>query len=96
MSLWLLLGAAVALGLITAVGIWSGRQVKSAEDFSGGSAKAGPAVVAGTIIGTLVGGSSTVGTSQLAFSFGLSAWWFTLGSGIGCLLLALFFHKRTQ
>lgn len=91
MSVWLIVGAAVALGLITAVGIYSGRQVKSAEDFSGGSAKAGPAVVAGTIIGTLVGGSSTVGTSQLAFSFGLSAWWFTLGSGIGCLLLALFF-----
>lgn len=91
MSVWLLLGGAVALGLITAVGIWSGRQVKSAEDFSGGSAKAGPAVVAGTIIGTLVGGSSTVGTSQLAFRFGLSAWWFTLGAGIACLILALFF-----
>ena len=49
------------------------------------------AVVSGTIIGTLVGGSSTIGTAQLAYHFGMSAWWFTLGGGIGCLLMGVFF-----
>ena len=47
----------------------------------------------GAILGTLVGGSSTVGTAQLAYNFGMSAWWFTLGGGIACLLLAIFFVK---
>ena len=40
-------------------------------------------------MGTLVGGASTVGTVQLAFLYGLSAWWFTLGSGLACLFLGL-------
>ncbi|MEI3535543.1 MAG: sodium:solute symporter family protein, partial [Bacilli bacterium] len=34
---------------------------------------------------------SLIGTAQLAFSFGMSAWWFTLGIGIGCLILTLFY-----
>ena len=47
----------------------------------------------GAIIGTLVGGSSTIGTAQLAYTYGFSAWWFTLGGGIGVLILGLFFAK---
>ena len=49
--------------------------------------------VAGSIAGTVVGGGATVGTAQLAYSSGLSAWWFTLGSGIGLLILAAFYAK---
>jgi SSS family solute:Na+ symporter len=41
-------------------------------------------------MGTLVGGSSTIGTAQLAFQYGLDGWWFTLGAGIACLLLGTF------
>jgi SSS family solute:Na+ symporter len=44
-------------------------------------------MVTGTITGVLVGGASTIGTTQLAFQCGMSAWWFTLGEGIACLLL---------
>ena len=50
-------------------------------------------IIAGIIMGTLVGGSSTVGTAQLAYNYGMSAWWFTLGGGIGCLILALVYIK---
>ena len=57
---------------------------------SGGSSSP---VVAGLIMGTLVGGSSTVGTAQLAYNYGLSAWWFTLGGGLACLILALAFVR---
>ncbi len=49
--------------------------------------------VASVIIGTLVGGASTIGTVQMAFKFGLAAWIFTLGSGIACLFLGLFFSR---
>ena len=54
-----------------------------------GGGKIGFGVVAGLIMGTLVGGSSTVGTAQLAYNYGMSAWWFTLGGGIACLVLAV-------
>ena len=81
------LGALLVLSLITGLGLYSGSRVKSAGDFAGGSKKAGAGIVAGSIIGTLVGGASTIGTAQLAFTFGFSAWWFTLGGGIACLIL---------
>lgn len=86
------IGAALVLLLMVGAGVYSGKQVKSAADFDGGhNAPAG--LVMGAIIGTLVGGSSTIGTAQLAYTFGFSAWWFTLGGGIGVLILGLFFAK---
>jgi SSS family solute:Na+ symporter len=87
------IGAVLVIALITVVGIYSGRHVKSESDFSTGGKKAGVGIVVGSIIGTLVGGASTIGTAQLAFSYGFSAWWFSLGGGIACLLLAVFFTK---
>jgi SSS family solute:Na+ symporter len=65
------------------------RTVKTATDFTLAGRKSGSWNVAGGIMGTLVGGASTVGTVQLAFLYGLSAWWFTLGSGLACLFLGL-------
>jgi len=64
------------------------RKAQSADDFILAGRKAGSWSVAGAIMGTLVGGASTIGTAQLAFLYGLSAWWFTLGAGLACLLLA--------
>ena len=52
--------------------------------------------VAWIIIGTLVGGAATVGTVQMAYRYGLAAWHFTLGSGLACLVLALFFSKALR
>ncbi len=85
------IGAVFVLALITGVGIYSGHKVKTSGDFSNGGGRAGAGIVAGTIMGTLVGGSSTIGTAQLAYKFGFSAWWYTLGAGIGCLMLGAFF-----
>ena len=45
-------------------------------------------------MGTLVGGSSTIGTAQLAFQYGLCAWWFTLGAGLACAVLGLGLARR--
>lgn len=91
-----LTGILLVLALIVGIGIYSGRKVKDASDFTSGGGKAGPWLVAGTIMGTLVSGQATVGTAQLAYSFGMSAWWFTLGSGVGCLILALGYAKRMR
>lgn len=91
LSLMHMIGMFITIVLILAVSLYSGRSVKSAADFDSGGGKAGAAVVSGAIMGTLVGGSSTVGTAQLAYDYGFSAWWFTLGGGIACAVLAFFY-----
>ena len=88
-SFYHILGIVLSVVLIEVVGIWSSRKVKTADDFSRAGGKAGTWVVCGTIMGTLIGGQSTVGTAQLAFTYGISAWWFTLGAALGCVALAI-------
>jgi len=86
MNTLLYVGLAATLLIIVGLSIWSGTRVKKG--------KRNPLpVVAGVITGTLVGGSSTIGTAQLAYQFGMSAWWYTLGAGISCLILALVYAK---
>lgn len=82
----LYIGIAVALVTIVGVSVYSGKMAKSKKG-------ANSYLVAGAIMGTLVGGSSTIGTAQLAYQYGMSAWWFTLGGGISCLILAIFYAK---
>lgn len=84
-----IIGIVLIILLIIGVGIYSGRMVSDASDFDTGGGKGGKWMVCGAIMGSLVSGQATIGTAQLAFDFGLSAWWFTLGSGIGCLILAV-------
>ena len=74
----------MTLAAIVALAVWTGAH-NTKKKGEGSNA----AIVAGVIIGTLVGGSSTVGTAQLAYTYGMSAWWFTLGAGISCLVLGL-------
>lgn len=80
---------AFALGL----GARAGRKTRTAEGFSLGGRSSGAGVVAGGIAGTVIGGAATIGTAQLAYSIGLSSWWFTLGSGIGFLIIGTFYAR---
>ena len=66
-GIWSVIGALAVVLLITFVGIRAGKKVKSAADFNTGSGM-GTFTVAGALIGTLVGGASTIGTAQLAFT----------------------------
>lgn len=84
------------LAVITGLGVASGRRVKSAADFATGGKSAGGLMVAGIITGTLIGGSSTIGTAELGSQFGFSAWWFTLGASAGCLILAFVYAKPVR
>lgn len=88
MSTMTIIGLVIALVGIVGLAIYTGAK-KSGGKKEGISS----IVVAGLIMGTLVGGSSTVGTAQLAYNYGMSAWWFTLGGGIACLVLALVYVK---
>lgn len=85
--------AALVLTLVVTLlpGIWAARRIKSADDYNVGGRSAGACLVAGSIIGTIIGGAATVGTAQLGFKLGLTAWWFTLGSGLALLIMAAFY-----
>ena len=87
-----ILGAVIILVLFIGIGIFSGKSVKNDSDFGGGR-NAGTLLIIGTILGTLIGGNSTIGTAQMAFTNGLSGLWFTIGSSAGCLVLGLIFAK---
>lgn len=85
-----LLGVVATVALLLAISWWSGRRVKDARTFITGG-NSGSWMVCGALLGTLAGGQSTIGTAQLAFCYGLSAWWFTIGAGLGALVLGLFY-----
>ena len=53
-------------------------------------------LVTGVLLGTLIGGSSTIGTAQLAFVYGNSALCFHLGALCGFLLLGFFYGTRIR
>ena len=89
MTLLHIIGIVLTVGLLLLAGLLSGRRAGGDKKFTTGGSTAGKWMVCGAIMGTLVGGQTTIGTAQLAFTFGFSAMWFALGSSIGCVLLAL-------
>ena len=71
--------SAVAVILAFALlGITKGRKT-AGKDFALSGRRASSWNVSGILLGALVGGASTVGTAEMAYVHGLSAWWFTLG-----------------
>lgn len=89
----MLIGVLMITVGVAAIAVISGRRVKSTQEFTVAGKRAAWPVVSGILVGALVGGASTVGTAQAAFVYGLPAWWFTLGGGIGCVLLATVFAR---
>lgn len=87
-----IIGIVLTIGILLLASIYSGRRVKDSRSFTTGG-NSGSWMVCGTILGTLVGGQSTIGTAQLAFCYGISAWWFTIGAALGALVLAAVYAK---
>ncbi|MFZ5650893.1 MAG: sodium:solute symporter family protein [Bacillota bacterium] len=78
---------------ISLVGLYSTRLVKSSGDFIVGGRKLGSMMVFAGIVGAFAGGTVTIGTAQMAYRYGISGLWFTLGAGAACLLLSLFLAR---
>ena len=83
----------ITIVVVIGSGMFSARKVKSAEGYSLAGRSSGVTLIAGSIAGTVVGGGATIGTAQLAFTLGFTAWWFTLGSGIAFILMGLFYAR---
>lgn len=85
-----IIGVLLTVAVLLVVSWLSARGVKDEKAFIGGGTS-GSWMVCGAFLTTLAGGQSTVGTAQLAFCYGLSAWWFTLGAALGGVVLAIFY-----
>lgn len=83
----------ITLFVVSAIGVYSVRYVKNSRDFAVGSRSMGPVLVAAAMIAGFVGGTSIIGTAQMAFHYGVSGIWFTLGAGISCLIAGLFLAR---
>ena len=90
------IGIIFVILLVSTAGLLAGRKVHGASDFLTGSGKASSWLTTGALTGTLLGSQCTLGTAQLAFNFGISACWFTLGTGLGCIILGLTFADRLR
>lgn len=88
-----LISTFITLIIVSCFGVRSSKKIKNSNDFAVGGRKFSSSQVAASIIGTLVGGASTIGTAQAAFVSGFNGIWFTLGASIGCLFLGFFLSK---
>lgn len=86
----------ITFALIALLTVRRSTRVTSASGFSVANRTLPFTGVSWIIIGTLVGGVSTIGTVQTAYTHGISACIFTFGSGLSCLLLGCFFAKALR
>lgn len=89
-----LCGVLAVLALVVSIGVWSVRYIKNGADFEYGDAqKSGVGFVFGIIMGTIIGGSSTIGTAQLAYTQGISAACYAISCGLAFLVISLFYVR---
>ena len=90
MTLGHYIGAIIGILTVIGAGVLSGIRSSRKGISTSGERALGTFSVSTSAIGILVGGASTIGTAQLAYIYGFSAWWFTLGVGLACLSLLVF------
>jgi SSS family solute:Na+ symporter len=86
-NLALVLVLAYTVGL-TVFGVWIGRRVKGASDFFVAGRSLTWPLVGGTVLAANIGAGTTVGAAGLAYTDGISAWWWNGSVGLGTLVLA--------
>ena len=80
--------------LLTGAGLWIGRFVRGSGDFFvAGRALSAPLIFS-TVLAANIGAGTTVGAAGLAYSEGISAWWWNGSAAIGSLALAFWIGPR--
>ena len=80
--------------ILIALGAFIGRKAKSASDFFVAGRNFGSGLLFTTLIAANLGAGSTVGVTALAYTHGLSAWWWIGSAGIGSMILAFLVGPR--
>lgn len=92
----LLVSIIVTLILTGIVGYLGNLKVKTSKDFILGGNKLGIVGVTSMLMGSIIGGASTVGTAQMAYNHGIVAIWFITGLAIASIILGLFYSKQVD
>lgn len=93
----LLIISAVVTLIITGIAGFLGKtKVKNSKDFISGGNKLGIIGVTGMLMGSIIGGASTVGTAQMAYSRGIAAIWFVTGLSVASIILGLIYAKQVD
>jgi len=83
------------LGMIL-IGVLSLKKIKNASSYFVADRNAATPAVAGSLLATIIGGSSTIGIAGLGYSKGLvGAWWMLVGA-IGLFVLSVWFAERVR
>jgi solute:Na+ symporter, SSS family len=91
-----IIGAAGVLAAMSTLGLVMSRRVRSCSDFMVAGRRASAVMVGGVIAGTVVGGGSTIGATELAFVCGWSGAAYAIGASVGCLVLGSLFAVRLR
>ena len=86
-----LIGMVITIIIFAAIGIWSGKKIKTKADYYIAGQSFGAAAVAGSTAGMDVGGGAVIGTAQLAFTDGFSGFYFSLGCLIAITVMGVKF-----
>ena len=70
------------------------RSAGSSENYVLAGRKMTTPLIMVSIIGLAVGGASTIGVAEQAYTHGLSAGWYTAAWGIGAIIMGLTLAKK--
>jgi solute:Na+ symporter, SSS family len=93
LHLHLILLVAYSIAL-TAAGLWIGRSVRGSGDFFVAGRSLSAPLIFSTVLAANIGAGTTVGAAGLAYSEGISAWWWNGSAAIGSLALAFWIGPR--
>ena len=83
----------VYLLLLTGLGIWHSRRIKTGDDFALAGRKLGLTVTVGTLVATWIGTGSLFGSPDAIRQMGLATFIYPLGGAAGILLLMVLAGK---
>ena len=92
----LIISALITLITTGIIGFLSKSKVKTSKDFISGGSKLGVMGVTSMLMGSIIGGASTVGTAQMAYNRGVGAIWFIFGLSVSSIILGLFYSTQAN
>lgn len=78
---------------MVAIGIFAKKFSKTSADFLIAGHNLGLGMCVAATVGEFIGGTSTIGTAEGGYTYGLSASWYSIANAIGLFILAMAFIK---
>lgn len=87
---------AIYFAVMIAIGIYSRRRAKEADDFFVAGRKGSTLFITGSLVATIIGGSAIMVTTKLGFVQGLTGIWWLLAGSIGLVVLGIFLARKVR